>query len=664
MKLESLSLENFGAFVGTHSVPLSVEKGKPIVLLGALNGSGKTTFLDAIKLSLYGKMADCSTRGRLAYDKFLASCINRSLEGPARANVSLAFEVTNSDGRVAIKVSRSWERAKSGDISETLDVFRDGRLDPTLSKNWYEHVDEFMPLAIANLFLFDGEKIEYFADPKNSAELIRTGIDALLGIGLLSQLRDDLRAVVTKRLQKAEGNEATNARSEKILQMTLENADAAKALRLLNEQIEDLEVQIKRDSEELDRVAHEYKRHGGDLFDNRELLKQEKNETEKTLAALNVRIHSLVSGVLPMAAVIPQLEAMKTAAEQSQEYADASQRAEISATALQDFQRFVAKSQTQIDLQRLSELCVEFADTNVAPIRPKILLHADPSRVQDVRDRVQHAIVELQACTVQYEELQAESARLEASIAAVPDQADLERTAKALHEVEAKLTLAKARLSDTRAESDKQQKDLDESRARLDQLLKEDQNLHFANKTDERVVKQSERVRDTLTAFQTAMARKSVERLNVLIRESLQSLLRKKGMVSRVRVDPETFELTLFDDRGRVINVSRMSAGERQLVAVSIVWALTRASGRVLPTIIDTPLGRLDNKHRDLLIDGYFPFAGRQVLLLSTDSEIYGDRYSRLQEYCSKEFAIQFNEENGSSEFTSEYPFQEKEAVA
>ena len=131
---------------------------------------------------------------------------------------------------------------------------------------------------------------------------------------------------------KKRRDDATNARSEKILQITLENADAAKGLRLLNEQIEDLEIQIKRDTEELDRVAHEYKRHGGDLFDNRELLKQEKNETEKALAALNVRIHSLVSGVLPMAAVIPQLEAMKTAAMESKKYAEASQRAKITST--------------------------------------------------------------------------------------------------------------------------------------------------------------------------------------------------------------------------------------------------------------------------------------------------------------------------------------------
>jgi DNA sulfur modification protein DndD len=49
---------------------------------------------------------------------------------------------------------------------------------------------------------------------------------------------------------------------------------------------------------------------------------------------------------------------------------------------------------------------------------------------------------------------------------------------------------------------------------------------------------------------------------------------------------------------------------------------LAKASGRPLPTIIDTPLGRLDSTRRRHLLERYFPVASHQVILLSTDEEI------------------------------------------
>ena len=664
MKLQSITLDNFGAFVGTHTLPLTAEKDKPIVLIGALNGSGKTTLLDAIKLSLYGKMADCSTRGRLGYEKFLANCINRSIVGPARAGVSISFEVITSEGRSSIRVSRSWQRNNHGDVTENLDVFRNGRLDPLLSKNWYEHVDEFMPLAIANLFLFDGEKIEYFANPKHSAELIRTGIEALLGIGLLSQLRDDLRSVVSRRLQKSEDAKVGNERSEKILQLTLSNAESARELRLLREETEDLEVEVRRDKEEFDRLAYEYKRYGGDLFDNREGLKQEKIELEKLLLMENTKLQTLIAGALPFTHVLNDLKQLKLVAEESENFFEASQRAEVIEGTLQEFKRFVSGKSKKINLEELSKLSDEFAGGRREVKEPEILSGANPSKINETIQATINSASELRSHTMKLDALNAELERIEASISAVPEQEDLEKTASALHETETKIREKSKLLEELQTTADKKEKDLNDSRTRLDQLLKEDQIHYFANETDARVIKQSERVRDTLNKLRKSLAETSVKKLNVLIRESLQSLLRKKAMISRVDVDPNSFELTLFDDKGSKIDVTRMSAGERQLVAVSIVWALTKASGRALPTIIDTPLGRLDNQHRDLLIDGYFPYAGRQVLLLSTDSEIFGERYARLKQYCNKEYAINFNESDGTSEFIPNYPFRTHEVSA
>lgn len=120
-------------------------------------------------------------------------------------------------------------------------------------------------------------------------------------------------------------------------------------------------------------------------------------------------------------------------------------------------------------------------------------------------------------------------------------------------------------------------------------------------------------------------------KLEELILEGYQQLLRKRSLVARISIDPSTCGLTLLDAEEHVLPPERLSAGERQLLAVAMLWGLARASGRPLPVIIDTPLGRLDAGHRTHLVERYFPKASHQVILLSTDEEIHGQYFGMLR---------------------------------
>ena len=97
------------------------------------------------------------------------------------------------------------------------------------------------------------------------------------------------------------------------------------------------------------------------------------------------------------------------------------------------------------------------------------------------------------------------------------------------------------------------------------------------------------------------------------------------------------------------IELIDLSAGERQILAISILWSLSELSKTNIPVIIDTPLGRLDSKHRNQLITKYFPEAGPQTIILSTDEEIVGDYYKTFKPYIGKEYLCSESKEGSGA---------------
>ncbi|EQD53223.1 DNA sulfur modification protein DndD, partial [mine drainage metagenome] len=122
--------------------------------------------------------------------------------------------------------------------------------------------------------------------------------------------------------------------------------------------------------------------------------------------------------------------------------------------------------------------------------------------------------------------------------------------------------------------------------------------------------------------------------------ESFQRLSHKDDFVHRLRINPENFAVSLYDSKGGVIPKSSLSAGEKQIYAISLLWGMARVSGRPLPMIVDTPLGRLDSHHRSNLVKHYFPAAAHQVIVLSTDTEVDRAHYDQLRPHTSHAYRL------------------------
>jgi DNA sulfur modification protein DndD len=190
---------------------------------------------------------------------------------------------------------------------------------------------------------------------------------------------------------------------------------------------------------------------------------------------------------------------------------------------------------------------------------------------------------------------------------------------------------------------------------RLEKLGEHETEVRVAEDDRQRMLKHSQRVRETLKKFRTRVVRRHTASIEALMLESFRKLLRKSELVTGLTINPKTFEPTLTGRDGKALPFDRLSAGERQLLATSLLWGLARASGRPVPTIIDTPLGRLDSSHRRHLIERYFPCASHQILLLSTDEEIVGPYFQALKPFITRTYLLEHNESLGLTEIKSGY---------
>jgi DNA sulfur modification protein DndD len=130
-----------------------------------------------------------------------------------------------------------------------------------------------------------------------------------------------------------------------------------------------------------------------------------------------------------------------------------------------------------------------------------------------------------------------------------------------------------------------------------------------------------------------------------------------------VHIDPEAFKVELRRWDGADLPRERLSAGEKQLLAISLLWALAKVSDRPLPVVIDTPLARLDRHHRDRQLTEYFPSVSHQVIVLSTDTEVDAEAAAELEPFISRAYELVHDVDECRTSVRDGYFADEAEAI-
>jgi DNA sulfur modification protein DndD len=194
---------------------------------------------------------------------------------------------------------------------------------------------------------------------------------------------------------------------------------------------------------------------------------------------------------------------------------------------------------------------------------------------------------------------------------------------------------------------------------RLQALMERAAREDFAQDDQRRMARIAGKTRVVMQDFLARATERKIDRLSELITESFRFLLRNQTMVERIHIDPATFAITLFNASGQALPKQRLSEGEKQLFAISVLWGLARASAHPLPAIIDTPMARLDAGHRRHLVERYFPHASHQVIILSTDTEVDRHYYNTLQPDIARAYHLCYEEDTRATHGEEGYFWRE-----
>ena len=143
-----------------------------------------------------------------------------------------------------------------------------------------------------------------------------------------------------------------------------------------------------------------------------------------------------------------------------------------------------------------------------------------------------------------------------------------------------------------------------------------------------------------LEQYASELMSEKMKALEHVLVERFNDLCRKESLIDGIRIDPKSFGIALYRT-GHRFERSELSAGEKQLLATALMWALREVSRLPFPVIIDTPVGRLDTEHRLRMVTEYFPNASHQVVLLATDAEMDETMVAELTPYISHKYDLQ-----------------------
>ncbi|MBL7252027.1 DNA sulfur modification protein DndD [Alloalcanivorax marinus] len=660
MLIKELVLRNYKIYEGENRFDLSPRKryGKvrPIILFGGMNGAGKTSLLSALRLALYGRFSLGQSPTQKEYEDFLKKAIYRSKITDRAANeasVELCFTYAKLGTENHYRVIRSW-KSTGKSVKENVEIFEDFEHIKGLGYEQAQNfLNELIPIGVSDLFFFDGEKIKELAEDTGGSAL-ENSIKKLMGLDIIERLSGDL-TVLNRNITKASSLGQINREIDS-QQKLLDRHKAS--IEQYKSEISDLLVKRAELAQNHRNLQSRFDERGGHFSASRKDIEKKIDAESNRKSELEAEIVTLLSDALPLYLSggfrLHVAEVIQKSLDEVNPLTSDKVRRSLEAELLRRLEVKFGKKELEEVSRALSELFVISSDHQAAQVHD-----LTPRQASEVIASFQKAIEQFNSASFLFGELEKCETSLDelgSALSRAPDDSLIRADFEKLQLAQSELSALEINIEALRSSAKKEAELAVECARKLDKLYEK-----AARSSDQaRVLNYIGSTNNLIDDFVRQSSLSKIADLETQFSDCFSRLARKHDMNLSLKVNPETFKFGLLSKDGSEVDKSELSAGEKQIFAISILEALAKTSGRQLPMIVDTPLGRLDSNHRQKLVEEYFPRASHQMIILSTDTEVDEGFYKALSPEISRAFKLEYDPLSGSTQATEGYFWQQR----
>lgn len=661
MWISRVELVNFKSYQHQVFEFPAPSKSKNIILIGGMNGYGKTSILEALYLGLFGKDAvpHLARAGlkNTGFRPFLENALHGNALKNNRDMMSVAIQVNTGDYE-GFLITRKWYFNKMGhQVEEEVVIYtvEMGVAKKPISSDRVNEILEqyFIPAHLAPFFFFDGEEVKSLAS-QNRVEQIKMGMEGLLGVVILRELRKRLQQF---QIHKRQGVANIDAEKHRNLfdELTKKEVDLEKLL--------DQKVNCEKEIDSLRTQQSDLTNRilslgggGGDIASLRDIIMQQR-DTQQEFDECQEKLDQILSEKLPFHLISSDLLSVFR----------------------EQLTRETNKLKWDIECSSLKPKKDVLLDSFFAAKEPRLTPELSPEQKQQITERLENAWARLfypppvdcagtiihsylseNGYTKVFELINAMMVGADEIRNLMREKSRLSLSLKDLMSKQARIegidrdgTLANltATMAGITGQIEQKQKELggvEREVKALDQMVKdlratyerEHEKFILANPVNSLIGK-AERVQKLIQALVPRLYSLKTKHLAEAMSRVFRELAHKSH-VDSIEID-EDGTSRLISASGNEIKFDK-SAGEDQLFATSLIAALAQVSGIKAPLVVDTPLGRLDSRHRNNILEFWVSDKNRQVILLSQDEEIDHALYKKIEKHVLKTYMLSHQE--------------------